>query len=218
MCGRFTLYSSAEKISKIFNVSQPVIFSPSYNIVPGSEIITICALEQDQNAMVPMRWGLIPSWTKDLKKAGFINAKIETIKQKPSFRTAYSKRHCLIPVDGFYEWYKTEGGIKQPYFIHRKDEHPFAFAGIWERYQKEETIIVSCSIITQAADMLLKKIHDRMPVIISPEDYNQWLENKAIDLTKRADLSDEFEMYPVTTQMNKPSFNKPLCVEPIQIE
>ena len=125
-----------------------------------------------------LHWGLIPFWAED-PKVGYstINARAETVATKPTFRQAFAKRRCLIVADGFYEWQKTNGR-KQPFLIHMKDDRPFAFAGLWEHWKREDQEIESCLIIVTEANDVLKPIHDRMPVILSPEDYDVWLDSE----------------------------------------
>jgi len=165
-----------------------------------------------------LHWGLIPFWADD-PKVGYstINARAETVATKPAFRQAFAKRRCLIVADGFYEWQKTNGR-KQPFFIHMKDDRPFAFAGLWERWRKNDQEIESCSIVVTEANDVLKPIHDRMPVILSPEDYETWLDPKVEDKKKlqamlRPFVASEMEAYPISTIVNNPRNDVEKCVE-----
>jgi putative SOS response-associated peptidase YedK len=174
MCGRFTLAQSPEAVAKAFGLDAVPNFPPRYNIAPSQPVGVIV---RGQNAPKPefrlMGWGLIPSWAKDPSiGAKLINARSETLTEKPSFRAAFKYRRCLIPADGFYEWQKTQGGAKQPFYFSMAGNAVFAFAGLWESWNDIE----SCTILTTAANGLLQPIHDRMPVILSPKDYGRWLD------------------------------------------
>ncbi|MFO0898004.1 MAG: SOS response-associated peptidase [Pirellulales bacterium] len=162
MCGRFTLRQVPHEWVK--QLALP-IFSPRYNIAPTQQVLAIRQREGIREA-VELRWGLIPSWADDPKIGNrLINARAETVATKPAFRQAYKRRRCLILADGFYEWQK-QGKTKQPYFIHRPDDQPFAFAGLWEWWKGNVLEIASCTIITTEANELMRPLHDRMPVIL----------------------------------------------------
>jgi putative SOS response-associated peptidase YedK len=168
-----------------------------------------------------MRWGLIPAWTKDLKKAREpINAKAETVADLPSFRDAFRRRRCLIPADGFYEW-KQEGGRKQPVYIRMKDGEPFAFAGLWEHWEGQDGhVIESCTLLTTEPNELLAQVHTRMPVILDPTDYNQWLDPDVQEVTDLKPVlhpypPDQMTYYPVNLRVNNPRNDDRLCVEPL---
>jgi len=147
------------------------ILVPRYNIAPTQNVLTIVERDSVREATV-LQWGLIPAWSKEPK--GIINARVETVAQKPSFNDSFEKRRCLILADGFYEWERS-GNISQPYYFQMKDGEPFAFAGIWDRWKGADRSITSCAILTTTANDLLAKIHHRMPVILAPESYDQWL-------------------------------------------
>jgi len=147
------------------------ILVPRYNIAPTQNVLTIVERASVREATV-LQWGLIPAWSKEPK--GIINARVETVAQKPSFNDSFEKRRCLILADGFYEWERS-GNISQPYYFQMKDGEPFAFAGIWDRWKGADRSITSCAILTTNANDLLAKIHHRMPVILAPESYDQWL-------------------------------------------
>jgi len=183
MCGRFTLRTPLSVLIEQFELpaeSQRLLFDPRYNIAPTQEVLAIRQRrESARRELVPMRWGLVPAWSKaPTSGRPLINARADTLANKPTFRTAYRRRRCLIPADGFYEWHKV-GSRKQPYLIHQRDNRPFAFAGLWEHWEKGP-IIESCTIITTDANAALRELHDRMPVVISPGDYERWLD-PAID-------------------------------------
>ena len=147
------------------------ILVPRYNIAPTQNVLTIVEHDSVREATI-LQWGLIPAWSKSA--TGIINARVETIAQKPSFNDSFQKRRCLIPADGFYEW-ERHGKISQPYYFRMKDGEPFAFAGVWDRWKGAGQTITSCAILTTTANELLAKIHHRMPVIVPPEAYDQWL-------------------------------------------
>lgn len=218
MCGRFTLRQSCETIAETFQVSELQEINPQYNIAPSNAIATIILDSQKQ--LKWMRWGLIPSWAKDESIGNrMINARAETLSEKPSFRNAFKKRRCLILADGFYEWQKTEKQ-KQPYYFQLKDGKPFAFAGLWERWQPQDgETITSCTIITTEANELVEAIHDRMPVILSANAYDQWLDPQSSQSELTSFLkpydAQAMEGYPVSPVVNRPSYNQPECIKPL---
>ena len=167
--------------------------------------------------MVGLHWGLVPSWASD-PKIGYkmSNARGETVAEKPSFRSAFKQRRCLIPAAGFYEW-RREGKVKQPFFIRRLDGAPFHFAGLWERWEKEGRAIESCTIITTGANTFMSTIHDRMPVVIDEENFDRWLNADAAGVKSLLVPwgDDGMRMYPVTPKVNKAGYDEPSCVEPI---
>jgi putative SOS response-associated peptidase YedK len=219
MCGRYTLKTPIDALAEYFEVEgYPSSLAPSYNIAPTQEVVAV--VEEDEKRKLEMlRWGLIPSWAKDPSIGNkMINARAETVSEKPSFRSAFKKRRCLIVADGFYEWQKTDSG-KQPYHFKMKDSSPFAFAGLWESWDKEGEEIRSCSIITTDANDLMNEIHHRMPVILRPENYGAWLDQGFEEKEALMDLlrpypSDEMEDYAVSRRVNKPSNNEPSVIEP----
>lgn len=209
MCGRFAQRSDPKKLAKEFKVAEVPDLEDRYNIAPTQEILGVLE-SADGREMKFFKWGLIPSWAKDAAMgARLINARSETVTEKPAFREAFKMRRCIIPADGFYEWQKTEGR-KQPYFFQMKDESPFGFAGLWERWQGATgQAIESCTILTTEANEVLRPVHDRMPVILHPDDYELWLDE---DVRKRELLkellrpypAEEMKGYPVSTEINSP--------------
>jgi putative SOS response-associated peptidase YedK len=198
MCGRFTLRAPAHAIEEAFGLFEGL--SPDlprrFNIAPTQ---TVLALRHSEGAMAPaycsLRWGLIPSWAKEKTIAHrLINARSEGIETTPSFRTAFKRRRCLILADGFYEWQATADTKpksktpKQPFHIHFPDQRPFAFAGLWEQWLKEETPLETCTIITTTANQTLQSLHDRMPVILDRADYMRWLNPDPQDATVLLEL------------------------------
>jgi putative SOS response-associated peptidase YedK len=175
MCGRYTLRSrSSEKFYGV-PASELPFLCPRYNIAPSQAVPVIVARGRDRE-LAMFQWGLIPSWSKEPK--WFINARAETLPDKPSFSESFQRRRCLIRADGFYEWMRN-GRSKQPYFFQMKDEAPFAFAGIWDKWQGNGLPITSCAIITATANELLATIHDRMPVILDADAQERWLRSDA---------------------------------------
>jgi putative SOS response-associated peptidase YedK len=209
MCGRFSNRLSAEKIKREFKVEEVPSIEARYNIAPTQKILGISQESSEREASI-FKWGLIPSWAKDASMgARLINARSETIREKPAFRQAFKQRRCIIPADGFYEWQRTEGR-KQPFFFQMKDESPFGFAGLWEQWKGEEgQVINSCTILTTDANAVLRPVHDRMPVILHPNDYSLWLDHDLRKLEMVEDLlrpypADEMASYPVSTLINSP--------------
>lgn len=189
---------------------------PDYNIPPGQKILAIVQLEEENNRAVNLHWGLIPSWSKDSKiSSHLINARAETLTEKPSFKNAYRQRRCLIPATGFFEWQAGTNG-KQPYHIHKQENALFAFAGVWEHWEHQQETIYSCTIITTAANDKIAPIHNRMPVIIAPDDYNRWLDKKitAIEITDflAADAYHAMLVTPISTRINNPLHNDESCL------
>jgi putative SOS response-associated peptidase YedK len=217
MCGRFTLAESPEKVAKAFGTEVPQ-FPARFNIAPSQPVgVIVQNRDNSKREFRLMLWGLIPSWSKDPSKTQFINARSETVSEKPSFRTAYKYRRCLIPADGFYEWQKGKSGTKQPFYFSMSDEKLFAFAGLWESWKDIET----CTILTTTANDLLQTIHDRMPVILKPEDYARWLDPQVQDPRELSDLlcpfpDEPMQAIPVSTRVNSAKLDDALCVEPLQ--
>ena len=177
MCGRFARINTTKEIKEIFNLDQIEIeLKPSYNIAPTQDVAVI--IENGNSKLTAMRWGLIPFWVKDISIGSkLINARSETIDEKPSFKHSFQKRRCLIVASGFYEWQKR-GSNKSPYFIHFKDKKSFCFAGIYDNWKSPDgDKITSCSIITTKASDNLKNIHHRMPVIIPENNFSLWFKN-----------------------------------------
>jgi len=220
MCGRYVIKSPAAKLKVRFQLDDLPLFEPRYNIAPTQPVPIVRRLDEPRRAWTPVRWGLIPSWAKDAKIGNkLINARGETVAEKPSFRSAFRKRRCLIPADGFYEWKKLDGG-KLPHFIHLRDEEPFAFAGLWEHWTNPEDgeVIESCTIVTTEANALMRTLHDRMPVILPPADYDRWLDPATQDVEGLKALlrpysSEEMTAYPISAYVNNPRHEGVKCLE-----
>jgi len=174
MCGRFTVTSPGD-VAAEFGVEVPLELSPRYNVAPTDPVAVI--VDKDGRRAELMRWGLVPHWAKDRSIASkMINARAESLDSRPAFRDALSRRRCLIPADGFYEW-KREGKHRTPYYVHLPDRRLFAFAGLWERWkQPDGEWLITFTIITTDANDLVAPIHDRMPLIVDPADYERWLD------------------------------------------
>lgn len=219
MCGRFTQRKEVAQVAKRYGVSEnAIVAKPRYNIAPQQMIL---AVNQDRE-LVQLKWGLIPSWAKDPKIANnLINARAETLQEKPSFRTALTKRRCLIPADGWFEWKKESEG-KQPYFFHRRDDGLFSFAGLWESWKSPEgESVQTCSIITTEPNELTGQYHNRMPTILKPSDEAHWLDSSARvpDLLQLLApcLADELEAYPVSRAVNSPGRDEASLIERVQV-
>jgi putative SOS response-associated peptidase YedK len=241
MCGRFTLKTHPDAVSRLFgSLSQKLLqstikFNPSYNIAPtqnvrvarhiaanGSDEEESGAVGNRGTELVQLRWGLVPFWAKDLKIGSrMINARCETVATKPSFRSAFKKRRCLVVADGFYEW-KKMGDHKQPYYISMSDEQPFCFAGLWEWWGKDDQRVETCTVITTDANDMMQALHDRMPVIMDPNDFDAWLDPEFQDFEELQNKltpfdSAEMKAVPVSTFVNKPANNTAACIKPVII-
>jgi putative SOS response-associated peptidase YedK len=210
MCGRYNILAYPEALLEHYGIEQPpgIDLKPRYNIAPSQDVPAI--RQHDANReLVMLHWGLIPFWAKDEKlKYSTINAKAETVHQKPAYREAFKRRRCLIPASGFYEWQQTKDH-KQPYNIRMKDTEIFSFAGLWEHWQGPEgKVIESCTIIVTESNKLIRPIHDRMPVILPATEYDTWLDPGTKTETVREMLTpypaSKMELYPVSTAVNNP--------------
>ncbi len=221
MCGRYTLRTQLNRLLQIYAAESEVQWEPRYNIAPTQNAAAVRPVpDSTSRELVLLHWGLIPSWADDPKIGNrMINARGETVAEKPSFKNALKHRRCLVLADGFYEWRK-DGKTRQPYFIRMKDEGPIAFAGLWERWKKNGLAIESCTIITTSANTLMSELHDRMPVILSKSDIDIWLDQKIDQPESLLPLldpypDDEMEAYPVSTLVNSPKHDSNECIEPI---
>lgn len=219
MCGRFTTTVDLEEIKRYFKIGTVEgEYNLLYNAAPGQDIPVVLG---PARTLAFFRWGLIPFWAQD-KSIGnkLINARSETLAEKPSFRQAFLKRRCFIPADGFYEW-KKEGKNKTPYRVIMADKSPFAMAGLWETWFPEpERAIHSCTIITLHANSLLSPLHDRMPAILEPGEISLWMDPDLTDPKILKGLlkpfpSQHMTLYPVSSLVNSPSNNSPQVIEPL---
>lgn len=221
MCGRYTLRTRLNQLLQLYAAQSQIEWEPRFNIAPTQQVAAVRSLpDSTSRELVLLRWGLVPAWADDPKIGNrMINARAETLAEKPSFKTALKRRRCLVLADGFYEWRK-QGKMKQPFFIRMKDSRPFAFAGLWECWKKSAPPIESCTIITTNANGLMSELHDRMPVILSPTAAEIWMDQE-IDrpepllslLQPYAD--DEMEAYPVSTLVNSPKHDSSACINPL---
>ena len=205
-------------LAELFELVEMPEITPRYNIAPTQPVVAVHASEGAGRNCEMMHWGLIPSWADDPAiGTRMINARAETVATKPSFRSAFRQRRCLVVADGFYEWQKLERR-KQPHYIRLRDGKPFAFAGLWERWNKGEGgPLDTCTIITTSPNELIENLHDRMPVILPPNHFEDWLEPEPLALSRLQDLlvpypAEGMEAYPVSTYVNKPANDGPECV------
>ncbi|MRR55774.1 MAG: SOS response-associated peptidase [Deltaproteobacteria bacterium] len=217
MCGRFVCDMPPGIISELFAVSAPADIPRSFNIAPSSRILAVRNLETG-NELTLLRWGFIPSWAKDSAAAkAIINARSETAQEKPFFRQALRKRRCIIPANGFFEWQRAESS-KQPYYIRMKLDVIMGLAGVWECWTSPDgERLETCAILTVSSNSLIRTIHDRMPVIIRPENYPLWLDRDIVDPAVIKSLcvacpEDLLEMYPVSSLVNNPRNNSSECI------
>jgi putative SOS response-associated peptidase YedK len=225
MCGRFTMTVDPAQLQDTFPwLTVPEGMEPRYNIAPTQPVAVVP--NNDENRIEFFNWGLIPSWAKDPSIGNrMINARAETLAEKPAFRAAYRRRRCLVLADGFFEWRKDPGKkVKQPMYIRLKTGEPFAFAGLWEIWNSADgSQILSCTIITTEPNELVSDIHNRMPVILPREGYSAWLNPSEIQPADVGDLlrpypSTELAAYPVSTIVNSPGNDSPACVVPLTEE
>ena len=219
MCGRFSLFVPPSVVEERFDAETARPLVPQYNVAPGDDVAAI--RDADPGTIDGLTWGLLPSWVDDPE--GFprpINARAETVGEKPSFRDAFAERRCLVVADGFYEWKETRGA-KQPYRIARPDDEPFAFAGLWETWRSNGESVRSVTILTTAANETVEPIHDRMPVILERGEERRWLtESSPDDLHALLDPypEDGLVTYPVSTAVNDPANDSPAVVEPADVD
>lgn len=219
MCGRFSQSLRSEAIAEAFQLIETPDWQPRYNIAPTQMIPAIVAAESGNRQFKPLRWGLIPSWSKDPTiGAKLINARSETVAEKPSFRSAFKQRRCLILADGFYEWRK-QSGKKQPFYFRLENGSPFAFAGLWERWDSEDSRLETCTILTTEANQTVAQVHDRMPVILKADSYDRWLDPSQppalLQELLRPYDSDLMTAYPVSLSVNSPRNDTPDCTAPL---
>jgi len=237
MCGRFTLTTPAAVWAALFELDSVPELGPRYNIAPTQPVAAVRSTARPQtDASGPnetgagngsghefalLRWGLVPHWTRDLDLKGraLINARSETVAEKPSFRDSFRFRRCLVVADGFYEW-QPAGARKQPFWIRLDTGAPFAFAGLWDRWVGEDETLESCTLLTTEANEGLRPLHDRMPVILDPHDYEAWIDPD----TPRWELesllvpypSESMTFHPVSTHVNHVGHDDPACIAPLR--
>ena len=243
------MIATGQQIMDHFNLPGLPAHNPDYNIPPGQKILAVVQMEDGSSRAVNLHWGLIPSWSKDRAiSSRLVNARAETLAEKPSFKHAYRYRRCLVPATGFFEWQTAAAPIpdklaaytaspaiaapvpdrlatytpslaitgKQPYHIHQQANALFALAGLWEHWEYDQETVYSCAVITTVANDKISPIHNRMPVIITPEDYNRWLDkkNSAVDIAEflAADAYTTMQVTPISTRINNPLHNDESCL------
>ena len=221
MCGRYALHASVKELAEALEVASIKINEERarFNIAPQQQVV-VTRSGEDGRELVELKWGLVPAWAKDSDiGARLINARSETVTEKPSFRDAFKHRRCLIPSSGFYEWARTEGR-KQPYYFRMKTDEPFFFAGLWERWEHGGKQLETCTILTTTANDVLAPVHDRMPVILDPDAYDLWLD----PAVQRSDeLTALLRPYPtarmtahlVSLAVNKPIYDSADLIAPL---
>jgi putative SOS response-associated peptidase YedK len=206
MCGRFAFYSPSEATAALFGASGSLDIKPRYNIAPTQDIAAICLDKDGGRELRSLRWGLVPSWAKDPSIGNrMINARAETVAEKPSFRAAYRKRRCLVLADGFYEWHTDSTG-KTPYFISLGDGSPFAFAGLWEHWDHKDSdeTLYSATLLTAAANDFMSALHHRMPIVLDPARADAWLAGGDGTIQNAALGAPSLKAWPVGRAVNNP--------------
>jgi putative SOS response-associated peptidase YedK len=227
MCGRFLASKSPDEIARWFATRNATPNSRQrYNVAPTQDILAVrFNPETNERTLDALRWGLVPYWAKDMKIGySLINAKAETVAEKPAFREAFKSRRCLIAADGFYEWKKLDAKTKQPYAITMKDRSMFGFAGLWERWKDKASgeVVRSCTIITTTPNEVSAPIHDRMPVIIAPEDYGKWLGEEEADPVRLLQMLKPFPAeammaFPVDARVGNVKNDEAALIEPVAV-
>jgi len=225
MCGRFILTTPIEALAEIFGFSERPNLAPRHNIAPTQLVAAVRSGEDGVRHLAVLRWGLVPFWAKDTSiGARMINARGESVAEKPAFRAAFRHRRCLIPADGFYEWKKAPDGGKQPFLIRRPSGGAFAFAGLWESWEDQDSgeLLESCSIITTEANATLEPIHHRMPVILDEAGRAEWLapgseRGRELQALLKPAADDLLEAFPVSRAVNKVANDGPELLEPVPL-
>jgi putative SOS response-associated peptidase YedK len=212
MCGRFALTTPAAILAETFHLPDAPDLPPRYNVAPTQLVAVVREVESRRELRI-MRWGLVPSWSREGPSgAPLINARAETVAEKPSFRQAFRSRRCLLPADGFIEW-ATINRRKMPFLFQRDDGAPFAFAGLWEQWRQEDgQTLLSCAIVTTTANEVVRSVHDRMPVILDPEQYETWLRQGGTEML-RPYAVDRLISRPINPLVNSPRNDSPECLQ-----
>lgn len=221
MCGRYTLHVPTRALMDLFDLPEVPDLLPRYNVAPSQEV-PVVRQPGETRELTLLRWGLIPFWSKDPKGGPTpINARADSASEKPAFRQAFRRHRCLLPADGFYEW-KKEGTKKQPVLFRMRDEGPFAFAGLWDRWEGPDgQIIQSCTLLTTEPNALVAPVHDRMPVILPPEAYALWLDPTETDPARVQPLLRPYPAEAMTAtlvgpRVNSPREDDPALIAPVQ--
>ncbi|HKF72523.1 MAG TPA: SOS response-associated peptidase [Stellaceae bacterium] len=223
MCGRFVLKAPFSELVRLYNVTNNLNLEPRYNI-PPTEDVPVVRSRDGKRTLDMLRWGLVPWWAKDIKVSfSNINAKAETVAEKPAFRDAFKEHRCIIPADGFYEWKKLDAKAKQPYAIVMKDRSVFGFAGLWERWKNRASgeTVQSCAIVTTTPNEVSAPIHDRMPAILAPENYARWLGEEPTEPCQLFAMlkpypAEAMEAYPVSTRVGNVKNTEAALFEPLE--
>jgi putative SOS response-associated peptidase YedK len=221
VCGRFKLTSPPAIVADVFGVEASIALSPRYNVAPSQSVAAIRVDEEGGRALALLRWGLVPSWAKDPAIGNrMINARSESVAEKPAFRRALAERRCLVIADGFYEWQRATAGKKVACLFSPRDQRPFGFAGLWERWRRGDETIESCTILTTAAVGVVTRIHDRMPVVVPAPLHAAWLGRSTETVPAERILADvlaaqgaaEFVGRDVGSYVNDPRNDDPACL------
>jgi putative SOS response-associated peptidase YedK len=227
MCGRFVSATPPDQVAAYFEAEAPeALLEPSYNVAPTTDVYAVLS-DGTTRHVDAFHWGLVPRWAKDPKIGSkMINARAETVAEKNAYKAAMKRRRCIVPADGFYEWQKVEGQkAKRPFYIHRPDGEPYAFAGLWETWKgpdgSSDEVLRSCTIITTAANATMAQIHDRMPVILPPEAWDTWLDRDNDDLELLGKLlvpapPELIVLRPISTAVNSVRNDGPELLEAIE--
>jgi putative SOS response-associated peptidase YedK len=220
MCGRYMMTSPLEAVRQYFKVTSGLNLPPRYNIAPTQPVPVVFKDDRGERSLIPMRWGLVPSWAKEVPaERPLINARGESVAEKPSFRAAYQRRRAIVPANGFYEWQKQAKGGKQPMFIHLEDQRLFGFAGIWEMWQGPDggSALQSVAIITRDAYPEIAHLHDRMPIILNEQSHAAWL-NAEVEAMDAAILvkAEEFHWHPISTRVNRVAEDDEALITPTE--
>lgn len=222
MCGRYSITSPVEALRRMFGFQTLPNLAPNYNVAP-TNAVPIVHNDAGQPILDFARWGLIPSWAKEIGTKPLINARAETVEEKPSFRAPFKRRRCLVPADGFYEWQRQSSGFKQPYYIYPTSGGPFAMGGIWDEWAPADgSEINSLAIITTPSNSALRALHHRLPLVIEEADFETWLEEEPEDWRVVRELlhpaaENFFSVHPVSSRVNSVSNDDPSLIDPIDV-
>ncbi|TNE36705.1 MAG: SOS response-associated peptidase [Alphaproteobacteria bacterium] len=222
MCGRYSITTPVEAMRRMFKFEGLPNLGANYNVAP-TNAVPVVRLKDNHRDIAMMRWGLVPSWAKEIRPKPLINARAETVAEKPAFRGPYRHHRCLVPADGYYEWRKEPDGGKQPYYILRADGQMFAMAGIWTDWMAPDgSELDTMAIITTRANDHLRPLHDRMPVMIEEKDFELWLETSGgkdldVDALLKPAPNDQFVAHPVSRRVNRVGVDDPELIEPISL-
>lgn len=223
MCGRYSITTPIEAMRRLFGFQGLPNLGANYNVAPTSAV-PIVRMMDGAREVAMARWGLVPSWAKEIRPKPLINARAETIAEKPSFKSSYRRRRCLVPADGYYEWRKEPNGSKQPFYIYRADGQMFGMAGIWTDWMSPDgSELDTMAIATTSANETLSSLHHRMPVMIPETDFELWLDptiekSDDIDALLRPAQNELFQAHPVSKQVSRVGADDPSLIEPIEIE